>query len=146
VRILIAEDDDVSRLALEALLAKRGHEVLTAADGQEAWDILQQEGNRPALAILDWMMPELDGVQVCRRVRQDPSLRGVYVIMLTSRGDRRHQDEGIRAGANDYVTKPFVNEQLLARVNVAEERVRTWEGSAERDCDQEEPLTNTNAT
>jgi phosphoserine phosphatase RsbU/P len=141
MRILIAEDDDVSRLALEAMLVKRGHEVIPACDGMEALEALQGE-DRPPLAILDWMMPERDGVEVCRRVRQDPKLKGLYLILLTSRGDKEHIVEGLRAGANDYVTKPFDNEELLARVNVAVEMLRLQSELAARVRELEDALAN----
>jgi DNA-binding response OmpR family regulator len=117
MRILIADDDDVSRLALEAMLTKRGHAVVAAADGIEAWQVLQEK-EPPKLAILDWMMPEIDGLDLCRRARAEPDLKTLYLIMLTSRGSREHLIEGLRAGANDYVTKPFDREELEARVNV----------------------------
>src|ERR1019366_9022522 len=106
MKILIADDDDVSRLALEAMLTKRGYEVALAADGIEAWEAFQGE-DAPQMAILDWMMPGLDGVELCRRIREDPRLKAVYLILLTSRESKEHLLEGLRAGANDYVTKPF---------------------------------------
>jgi phosphoserine phosphatase RsbU/P len=117
MKILIADDDDVSRLALEAMLTKRGYEVASAADGIEAWEAFQGE-DAPQMAILDWMMPGLDGVELCRRIREDPRLKAVYLILLTSRESKEHLLEGLRAGANDYVTKPFDRDELQARVNV----------------------------
>jgi sigma-B regulation protein RsbU (phosphoserine phosphatase) len=117
LRILIADDDEISLLALQTMLAKRGHTVVTATDGSAAWQRLQED-NPPSLAILDWMMPGLDGVELCRRVRATPSLRSMYIILLTSRDGKDHLIEGLRAGANDYVTKPFDREELEARVNV----------------------------
>jgi phosphoserine phosphatase RsbU/P len=122
MRILIADDDDVSMLALEAMLHKRGHTVLTAGDGEAAWQILQ-EGEPPPLAILDWMMPVLDGVEICRRVRAEPKLKSLYLMLLTSRGSREHLIEGLQAGANDYIAKPFDHAELEARVNVGIEVV-----------------------
>jgi sigma-B regulation protein RsbU (phosphoserine phosphatase) len=122
MRILIADDDDVSRLELEALLGRHGHEVAAVTDGTDAWEILQGE-DPPRLAVLDWLMEDMDGVEVCRRVRERPGLRDVYVILLTSRGDKEHVLEGLRAGANDYVTKPFDRDELLARVRVGEQMV-----------------------
>src|SRR3954465_10676598 len=123
MHVLIADDDDVSRLALEAMLMRRGHVVVRAADGSEAWKVFQEK-DPPKLAILDWMMPELDGVDVCRRVRQDPRLKGLYLILLTSQSSKAHVLEGLRAGANDYVTKPFDRDELEARVNVGVHVVR----------------------
>ncbi len=122
MRILIADDDDVSRLELEALLIRHGHEVVTVADGTEAWEVLQGEGP-PRLAVLDWLMDEMDGVEVCRRVRERPELRDVYLILLTSRGGKEHVVAGLQAGANDYVAKPFDRDELLARVRVGAQMV-----------------------
>ena len=117
MRILIADDDDISMLALEAMLHKRGHTVLTAGDGEAAWQILQ-EAEPPPLAILDWMMPVLDGVEICRRVRAEPKLKSLYLMLLTSRGSREHLIEGLQAGANDYIAKPLDVERLLSLVRV----------------------------
>ena len=122
MRILIADDDDVSRLELEAFLTRHGHEVVAVADGAEAWEILQGD-DPPRLAILDWLMDEMDGVEVCRRVRQRPGLRDMYLILLTSRADKENILAGFDAGANDYVTKPFEREELLARVRVGAQMV-----------------------
>jgi len=129
MRILLADDDEVSCLALEALLTKRGYEVTAVTDGAEAWEVLQSD-DPPRLAILDWMMPGLDGPEVCRRVRATPRLEGTYVLLLTSRDGREHVVAGLRAGASDYVTKPFHNDELEARVGVGARVVRL---QAERD-------------
>ncbi len=122
MRILIADDDDVSRMELAALLTRHGHEVVAVVDGTEAWAILQDE-DPPRLVVLDWLMEEMDGVEVCRRGRERPELRDVYVILLTSLGDKEHLLAGLEAGANDYVTKPFDREELLARVRVGGQMV-----------------------
>jgi diguanylate cyclase (GGDEF)-like protein len=122
MRILIADDDDVSRTALKALLANEGYEVTAVSDGTRAWEVLQGE-SPPRLVILDWLMDEMDGVDVCRRVREDPQLRDVYLIILTSRGDQQYIVTGLRAGANDYVTKPFDRNELLARVRVGAQMI-----------------------
>jgi DNA-binding response OmpR family regulator len=117
MRILIAEDDPVSRLLLETHLRKWDHTPVIKSDGQAAWDALQAP-DAPALAILDWMMPELDGLEVCRRARARPLAPPLYVILLTARADRRDLVEGLGAGADDYVTKPFDAAELRARVTV----------------------------
>jgi sigma-B regulation protein RsbU (phosphoserine phosphatase) len=122
MRILIADDDDVSRLLLEGLLTRQGYEVVAVSDGTEAWEVLQGTDS-PCLAVLDWMMGGMDGLEVCRRVRDCPGLRGVYLLLLTSRGDREHVLAGLEAGANDYVTKPFDCDELLARVRVGAQMV-----------------------
>jgi sigma-B regulation protein RsbU (phosphoserine phosphatase) len=120
MRILIADDDDVSRYMLEVMLTKRGHDVVGAANGEEALRILTGP-NAPKLAVLDWLMPGLDGVEVCRRVRDLPGFKTVYLILLTVRGAKEHLVAGLRAGANDYITKPFDWEELDARVNVGKQ-------------------------
>jgi two-component system cell cycle response regulator len=122
MRILIADDDDVSRLALKALLSRDGYDVTAVSDGTQAWEVLQSE-DPPRLAILDWLMDEMDGLEVCRRVREHPGLRDMYLIFLTSRGDQNHIVAGLHAGANDYVTKPFDRHELLARVRVGAQMV-----------------------
>jgi phosphoserine phosphatase RsbU/P len=139
MRILIADDEDVSRLALEAMLTRRGHEVIATADGTEAWQQLQGD-NPPQLAILDWMMPELDGVELCRRIRENPRLKGLYLLLLTSRGSMEHLLEGLRAGANDYVTKPFDHDELEARVNVGVQVLRLQAELAARVSELEKAL------
>jgi sigma-B regulation protein RsbU (phosphoserine phosphatase) len=139
MKILIADDDDISRLTLAAMLTKRGHDVVATADGNEAWQFLQG-ADHPTLAILDWMMPELDGVQVCRQVRAALQLKGVYLILLTSRGSKEHLLEGLRAGANDYITKPFDPEEMEARVNVGVQVVQLQAELALRVAELEEAL------
>lgn len=117
MRILIAEDDTVSRTVLQAALTKWGHEVVVTEDGEEAWEALQKDG-APALAILDVMMPGLDGVEICRRLRELPTHTPTYVILLTAMSGKRDVVHGLDAGANDYVTKPFDYDELRARVKV----------------------------
>lgn len=117
MNILIAEDDPVSRRILEATLAGWGYEVTVATDGGEAWEVLRQ-ANAPALAILDIMMPGLDGFEVCRNVRQMSGATPPYLILLTAMSAKDDVVKGIRAGANDYLTKPFHREELRVRVEV----------------------------
>lgn len=118
MRVLIAEDDPISRLMLEATLKKWAFDVVVTSNGREAWEALQQEEDRPQLAILDWMMPGMDGVQVCRNARQTPATERVYILLLTARGEKRDIVTGLEAGADDYVTKPFDRAELWARVKV----------------------------
>lgn len=117
MRVLIAEDDLTSRAVLTRVLKMDGHEVTATANGAEAWQVLQQP-DAPALAILDWMMPEMDGLEVVRRVRAMPTEWPPYLIMLTSRGDKTDIVAGLEAGANDYLTKSFDPGELRARVEV----------------------------
>jgi sigma-B regulation protein RsbU (phosphoserine phosphatase) len=117
MRLLIADDDEVSRLRLAAALRSRGHTVISACDGNEAWQILQQP-EPPPLAILDWMMPGVPGVEICRRARASVHARAIYMILLTARDGKESLIEGLRAGANDYITKPFDRDEFEARINV----------------------------
>ena len=116
MRILIAEDDPVSRCVLEATLVKSGHEVTVTTDGHQAWEALQRDA--PAIAILDWMMPGIDGLEVCRRARAIQSPTPTYLILLTAKSDKGDIVQGLEAGADDYVTKPFDRKELHARINV----------------------------
>jgi sigma-B regulation protein RsbU (phosphoserine phosphatase) len=117
MRVLIAEDDPVSRRLLEATLSAFGFEVILAANGAQAWAVLQGE-DPPSLAILDWMMPEIDGVEICRRVRQLPTATPPYLILLTAKSEKTDVVIGLDAGANDYLTKPFDRSELRSRIQV----------------------------
>jgi sigma-B regulation protein RsbU (phosphoserine phosphatase) len=115
MRILIAEDDRVSRRLLERKLSSWGYDVVSCANGAEAWQALHA-ANSPNLAILNWMMPGMDGVQLCRELRKQKRRDYVYIILLTARDQKRDIVEGIEAGADDYVTKPFNPHELRVRV------------------------------
>lgn len=117
MRILIAEDDVTSRAMLAAVLRKGGHEIVEANNGTEAWQVLQQP-DAPAMAIIDWMMPEMDGLELVRRVRGLSTDQPPYLIMLTSKGEKADIITGLDAGANDYLGKPFDAGELRARVKV----------------------------
>jgi phosphoserine phosphatase RsbU/P len=139
VKVLIAEDDMVSRRLLEATLAKWGYEVMVTCDGLQALAALQGV-DAPSLAILDWMMPGLDGIEVCRRVRRTHSHTPPYFIVLTAKGRREDVITGLEAGANDYVTKPFDREELQARVRVGVRIVELQHNLADRVHALEEAL------
>ena len=115
MRILIADDSLISRRLLEAALRKWDYEVVVASDGAEAWENLQRE-DAPRLAILDWMMPGLSGPDVCRRVRQLANDYYTYILLLTSRSQKEDLIEGMGAGADDYLTKPFDQNELKVRL------------------------------
>ena len=102
MRVLIADDDPAALLLLESVLEDWGYEVVTAQDGTEAWDVLRR-ADAPPLAILDWMMPGLDGVDVCRKVRQEREAPYVYLILLTGKTGQQDIVQGMEAGADDYV-------------------------------------------
>ena len=118
MKILVAEDDPVSRRLLEVTLSKWGYEVVTCADGQAAWEALKAP-DAPQLAILDWVMPLLDGLQVCRNVRnpaERPAEPYVYIILLTAKSQKTDMVTGLEAGADDYLTKPFDAQELRMRL------------------------------
>jgi DNA-binding response OmpR family regulator len=117
MKILIAEDDITSRSLLKVLLTKSGHEVVATENGAEAWQAMQQP-DAPPLAILDWLMPEMDGIDVCRRVRALETDRPPYIIMLTTKGEKTDIVAGLEAGADDYLPKPYDSGELHARIDV----------------------------
>jgi diguanylate cyclase (GGDEF)-like protein len=133
VRILIAEDEPISRRLLAKALEKMGHDVVSTPNGSEAWAVLQGEDIR--LVIADWEMPEMDGIELVRRVRTETPDRYVYFILLTSRVQRKDIVRGMDAGADDYVTKPFDSEELRVRIR-AGERVTRLEEELELKNDQ----------
>lgn len=117
MKVLVADDDALGRRLLESALRKSGHEVLAVAGGAEAWRVLSGP-EAPTLAVLDWMMPELTGVEVCERVRAASLPVSPYLIVLTSRGETGDVVRALQAGADDYITKPFEIDELRARVSV----------------------------
>jgi diguanylate cyclase (GGDEF)-like protein len=118
MRILIADDDPIWRRMIESMLAQLGEEVVAASDGTQAWEILQKE-DRPSLAILDWMMPGMDGVEICRRLRASSDGPYVYILLLTVKDHRTDIIQGFEAGADDYIRKPFDPDELRARLRAA---------------------------
>jgi len=117
MKLLIADDDFVSRKMLLAVSEKWGYEPVEAVDGEDAWAILQQS-NAPSLLLIDWMMPGLDGLNLCLRIREKMSFNPPYIILLTAKNDSENVVNGLAAGANDYICKPFDSAELKARLNV----------------------------
>ena len=118
MKILIADDDDITRLLLGSALTKLGHDVHEATNGREAWDAWH--GGEFPFVISDWMMPDLDGLEFCRRIRAEPRADYTYIVLLTSRSGKTNYLEAMTAGADDFITKPFEKDALAARVRVAE--------------------------
>ncbi|MBI3877729.1 MAG: response regulator [Verrucomicrobia bacterium] len=116
MKILIADDSAPIRSYLSGLLRSWGHELVIAKDGEEAWRLVQLE--TPQLAVFDWVMPGLEGPELCQRVRADARLKQTYVILLTSLSETEDIVAGLNSGANDFVTKPFNESELRARINV----------------------------
>ena len=123
MKVLIGEDEPLSRRLLETRLISGGYEVVAAENGARAWDILESD-DAPELAILDWMMPEIDGPEICRRLRGRESGPYVYVILLTARGRRADVIAGLESGADDYVTKPFDWAELETRLRTGKRILR----------------------
>ncbi|MBM3287717.1 MAG: response regulator [Candidatus Eisenbacteria bacterium] len=113
-RILVVDDEIYIVHILEFSLTMEGYQVLTAADGEEAMRLIEQE--RPDLVVLDIMMPKMDGYEVCRRLRQDEQLKGIPVILLSAKGRAVDREVGLQAGADDYITKPFSPRKLLEKI------------------------------
>jgi len=131
VRVLVADDDPLARRLLEVTLTRSGYEVLAVADGVKAWDVLCGQDS-PTLALLDWMMPGLTGVDVCRKVREAAPSGPIYLILVTSKGRTEDVVSALRTGADDYITKPFEIEELRARLAVGERLVTLQQQLAER--------------
>jgi phosphoserine phosphatase RsbU/P len=137
MRILIAEDDSTSRFMLAKVLKNWAYEVVSTVNGLEAWQELKKE-DAPKLVLLDWMMPEMDGVEVCKNVRSLSDPNPPYIILLTALGKKTDIIEGLDAGANDYVCKPFDNEELKARLNVGRRYVELQQKLVDRINELEE--------
>ena len=122
MKILIAEDDHISRKILQTVLTKQGNDVTAAEDGVKALEALQKE--TPEILITDWMMPDLDGLQLSRQVRELDLPSYVYIILLTALTEKQRIIEGLDAGADDYITKPYDKTELMARVKAGERVIR----------------------
>jgi diguanylate cyclase (GGDEF)-like protein len=130
VKIVIVEDDQAMALWLRVVLDQKGHQVRVAHDGEAAWELLRGQG--ADLVLSDWVMPRLDGVSLCRRIRSEPSAPYVYFVLLTCREGREHRLEGLRAGADDLLTKPVDPDELEARLEIASRILAVHEALARR--------------
>ncbi|WP_395672293.1 phosphate regulon transcriptional regulator PhoB [Phenylobacterium sp.] len=120
--ILVVEDEDSLATLLQYNLEKEGYDVAVAGDGEEA--LLLVDERLPDLIVLDWMLPKVSGIEVCRRIRQRPEARNVPIIMLTARGEETDRIRGLDTGADDYVVKPFSMTELAARIRAVLRRLR----------------------
>jgi len=139
MKVLVADDDPVSSRLLAATLVKWGHKVVTATDGHEAWQMLQGE-REPLVAILDWVMPDLEGVEVCRRVRNEITDVPIYLILLTAKSSKENLIAGLDAGADDYLTKPFDPHELRVRLKTGARIVELQKSLHERVKELEEAI------
>jgi sigma-B regulation protein RsbU (phosphoserine phosphatase) len=139
MKILLAEDDPVTRLMVQAALQEWGFDVAACENGQATWDTLQKP-DAPNLALLDWLMPGIDGLEICRRMRNEPKLSSAYVILLTARNSREDVITGLQAGADDYVAKPFDREELRLRLRAGERILNLQSNLAARVSDLQDAL------
>lgn len=139
MKILIAEDEFTTRMMVQVCLENWGYRVESVTNGNEAWELLQK-ADAPHIAILDWEMPGLDGVEVCRRAKEMEVEDPTYIILLTGRDSDTDILRGFDAGADDYMTKPFNDNELRARVRVAERLVRTQTSLSESVAELKEAL------
>ena len=130
--VLVVEDEAALVTLLRYNLEREGFRVIDAANGEEALLIVKEQ--RPDLILLDWMLPALSGIEVCRQIRRSPEHRRTPIIMLTARGEESDKLRGLEVGADDYVTKPFSPRELLARVRAVLRRVETWAEEPELAC------------
>lgn len=119
MKILIVEDEPITRRLLQFTLTRWGYEAMTAVDGREAWEVLQRSTS-PSLVISDWMMPGMDGLELCSRIRSRERPGYTYLIILTGRDRKEDIVKGLEAGADDYLVKPFDQEELLCRIRIGE--------------------------
>ena len=131
MRILLAEDDLVSSAMLQNDLKEWGYTPVAVANGADAWRVLRDR-NSPELALIDWMMPTITGPELCRRARELTKVVPTYLILLTGRTNKEDIVEGLRAGAHDYVTKPFDSCELRARIDVGRRMIEVQTQLAHR--------------
>ncbi|MBT3377843.1 MAG: response regulator transcription factor [Lentisphaerae bacterium] len=140
MKVLVADDDRITRLMLSTLLGEWGYDITEAADGNEALAVLTS-ADAPKLAILDWIMPGMNGIDVCREIRKKEEGRGAYLILLTmKRTERGDIVEGLDSGADDYMTKPFDPEELRARIHVGQRCIDLQQALAERVAELQQAL------
>ena len=120
--VLVVEDEDALATLLQYKLEKEGYRVIHAGDGEEALILVQEQ--QPDLVVLDWMLPKVSGIEVCRRLRQRPESRNLPILMLTARGEESDRVRGLDTGADDYLTKPFSMTELIARIRAVLRRIR----------------------
>ena len=139
MRVLVVDDDAMIRRLLETTLTRWDYEVVIATDGEKAWEILQQD-DAPSLALMDWTMPRMDGLELCKRVRTLQRSPRPYLIFLTAKGRIEDIVTGLEAGADDYMIKPFEREELRARIHAGRRVLDLEHSLADRVVELEEAL------
>ena len=122
-RLLVVEDEEALAILLQYNLDKEGFEVAVAGDGEEA--LRMAANHRPDILLLDWMLPGISGIEVCRRLRMGAETRNIPIVMLTARGEQRDRLQGMGVGADDYISKPFVMSDLAARLKALLNRMQS---------------------
>ena len=141
MKLLVADDDPVSRELLRRTLTQWGYDLAVCVDGNQAWQALSGP-DAPTVAILDWMMPGMDGLELCRRLRSTPTSPSIYVILLTANNRPDQIAAGLEAGADDYIVKPFHHEELRARIRAGARIVELHQSLQERVLQLEAALSN----
>src|SRR5690349_18200180 len=131
MKVLLADDEQLTRTTVELALRDWGFEVTGVGDGLKAWEVLLQ-ADGPRLALLDWLMPGMDGPEICRRARTEPHLQSAYLILLTARNRQEDIIAGLTSGADDYVAKPFDREELRLRLRAGQRILDLQASLAER--------------
>lgn len=139
MRILVAEDDLTSRTILAGIIGKLGYEALMASDGGSALEIMTGD-DVPEMAVIDWIMPVMDGIEVCRKIRSKDTEQPPYIIMLTGKDRKRDIVAGLEAGANDYISKPYDLDELKARIEVGRRMISIQKQLAEKIVELKEAL------
>jgi phosphoserine phosphatase RsbU/P len=140
MNVLLAEDDPLTRATVDIALRDWGFQVVGCADGETAWNHLRRPDG-PKLALLDWLMPGVDGPEICRRIRADESLKSIYLILLTARSGQEDVNAGLTAGADDYIAKPFDRDELRLRLRCGQRILELQDNLNERVRELEEALT-----
>ncbi len=139
--VLVADDHDVNRKLLRTILTAEGYEVIEAANGIDALNVLES-ATQPVVGLVDWEMPEMEGIEVCRQARSLANPTHLFLILVTVRDSKQDVVAGLLSGANDYITKPFDKTELLARVKVGSQMVELQQTLTERVEELKEALIN----
>ena len=143
MEIIIAEDELISRKLLQKILESFGHTVLSAENGIEAWELFQKSNTK--MVITDWLMPEMDGLELCRKIREAETPHYVYIIIVTAKGQREDSVKGLDAGADDYIVKPYNPEELNAHIR-SSQRIIQLEEASMHDIQKRKKMSTTGGT
>ncbi|MFZ5950151.1 MAG: response regulator [Candidatus Rifleibacteriota bacterium] len=131
MKILVTDDDKTSRILLKAVLQKWNYDIVEAENGLEAWNVVS-DPQSPQILLIDWMMPQMTGLELCRKINEELDRERFYILILTARGDKQDMIAALDAGADDFISKPWNNEELRARVNVGARMLKLQQQVAKR--------------